>query len=102
VAAYNPRQANDAFFGPGGFDTMKSAKDLLGTQPNYGNAGMALSYVMKNVAEKGTGNLTDTDYGAIQQAIIQMQSLVAAKQVNPGQAAVLNNAIYSLQGTLTR
>lgn len=102
TAAYAPRQANDAFFGPGGFDTMNAAKDLLGTQPNYGNAGMALSYVMKSVAEKGTGNLTDTDYGAIQQAIIQMQSLVNAKQVNPAQAGVLNNAIYSLQGALTR
>ncbi len=92
----------DTFFGPGGADTFNAAKALLGSHPLYGNAGMALSYVMDTVASKGQGNLSSSDYGAIQQAIIQMQSLVKNKAVNPAQAGQLNNAIFQLQGALTR
>jgi hypothetical protein len=66
----------------------------------FGNAGMALSYVMNTVATKSKDALTDVDKGAIQQAIIQMQSLVHARAVNPAQANVLNGAIWNLQGAL--
>lgn len=79
---------------------LQGVMGLLASNPAYGNAGMALGYVLNHVASKAKADLTDVDRGAIQQAIMQMQALVGARAVNPAQAQVLNGAIWQLQGAL--
>ena len=80
---------------------LQDVMNLLRTKPAFGHAGMALGYVLNNVASKDKANLTDVDKGAIKQAIIQMQALVGSRAVKPAQAQILNGAIWQLQGALT-
>ena len=95
------KEDSDALFGTGAYDRIKTALGLLASNPAFGHAGKALSYVMKNVASKDETDLSNVDKGAIQQAILQMKSLVHAHLVSPAQAGKLNDAISNLQGALS-